>query len=144
MDGMREEVERYEGVHIPTGQPVRFKRVWAGHRFTDDECQKLLNGEDITFIALSKKGTEFNASGNLAEQEFNGHSYWGFQMNTNVIPESWCKHVFTDDEKTLLESGEKCHITGCESKGGKVFDVDVTWEDTGSGYKIVPHFDKKN
>lgn len=134
------EVERFEGVHIPTGKPVRPKRVWGGHRFTDEECQKLLNGEEITFTALTKNNSEFEATGSLGESEFNGHSYWGFQLNTHAFPREWCKHVFTDDEKTMLENGERCHISGCESKSGKTFDVDVTWEETESGYKIVPHF----
>ena len=90
-DMVREEKEKFEGVHTKLNIPVRFNRVWSGHRFTDEECQKLLNGEVIGFMATSKKGTEFRAVGLLAQQEFNGHSYWGFRLDTNAIPNAVLK-----------------------------------------------------
>ena len=60
------------------GKSVRFKRTWATHIFTDEEAEKLLNGEKITIGAANKKGKPFSVSGSLAELEYKGHKYIGF------------------------------------------------------------------
>lgn len=70
--------EKYEGQF--EGQTVRFNREWAGHRFTDEECEALLNGEEISFEANKKAGGTFRAVGTLGKAEYNGHEYWGFQL----------------------------------------------------------------
>ena len=31
-------VEKFEGVLKSTNEVIKFKRVWGGHRFTDEEC----------------------------------------------------------------------------------------------------------
>ena len=48
------EIERVEGTF--NGEEIKFKRVWAEHRFTDEEVEKLLSGEEITFEATKKAG----------------------------------------------------------------------------------------
>lgn len=59
---------------------IRFKRVWGGHRFTDQECEQLLSGEIISFDAVStKSGNTYTATGKLAKQEFNGREFYGFK-----------------------------------------------------------------
>lgn len=129
------------------GQQISFNREWCGHRFDDDEVRRLLAGESIEITANGKNGP-YQAVGRLDWGEFNGHKYVGFQRTGfgggNTIPKSWCQHVFTEDEKLLLESGKKVMLTGCVSKAGNRFDVKVSWEDetdaSGTRKKIVPHF----
>ena len=50
-------VEKFEGVLKSTNEVIKFKRVWGGHRFTDEECQRLLDGEVISFTAKSARST---------------------------------------------------------------------------------------
>ena len=137
-------VEKRRGIFKPTGQEVSFKTVWGGHTFTDDECVELLNGNMITFQNISKGGNSYNVTGCLAEQEYNGHKYWGFQKSDG-IPDEWCQHKFTDDEKAALESGISVEASDFVSKKtGRTFTTKVTWEEGDDGKKhITPHFDKK-
>lgn len=74
----KDDVERFEGTW--NGKSVKVKRIWSGHRFTDEEVQCLLEGGTIKFKAVSKtKGTEYDAKGKLAEQEYNGNKFIGFK-----------------------------------------------------------------
>lgn len=60
---------------------IRFKRVFSGHRFTDDECKDLLAGKTISFDAVSASGKSYKAEGKLAEQTYQGRKYVGFALN---------------------------------------------------------------
>lgn len=61
---------------------IKFKKVFSGRTFTDEECQKLLNGEEIEFEAISKKtGKPYPVKGKLANQTYNGAKYVGFKPN---------------------------------------------------------------
>ena len=60
---------------------VRFKRIWSGHRFTDQEIKDLLDGKVITFQATSGSGMLYTASGKLANQTYNGVKYVGFKAD---------------------------------------------------------------
>lgn len=75
------EKEKVTGEFTPTATQVKFNREWGGHRFTDAEIDKLLNGESISFNATSKKGNSYTAKGKLEEQTYNGHTFWGFKVN---------------------------------------------------------------
>jgi len=73
-------MDRYSGVWIATGDKIRFKREWSGVRFSDEQCEALLNGEVIKFEAISSKtGKPYSAKGSLAEKEFNGKIFVGFE-----------------------------------------------------------------
>ena len=62
------------------GREVSFKREWSGHFFTDEECEKLCQGQSITITARSSKtNREFLTGGSLAEQTYNGISFIGFK-----------------------------------------------------------------
>lgn len=90
--------EKYTGTW--NGKPVSFTRTWSGHRFTDAECEALCRGEVLSLTGLKKKdGGTFNASGSLAEQTYNGHKFVGFALRDDVVPDEWCQHKFTEDEK---------------------------------------------
>ena len=63
---------------------IRFKRTWGGHRFTDEECQSLLSGDEIFFDAVSAKtGNTYVAHGKLAKQEYQGREFYGFKPEFN-------------------------------------------------------------
>lgn len=107
----RADVDYVEGVF--KGSTVRFKRVFSGHTFTDDEVKRLLAGEKISFEAMSKAGRPYTATGSLGSGTYNGHKMFGFQLDTSGwgassdghCPASWSGHMFTDFEKTELEAG---------------------------------------
>ena len=70
----KDDVERFSGTW--NGKQVNIKRVWGkndfwdGHRFSDDEVAVLLDGQNITFKAVSKQNKEYTAKGKLADQSF--------------------------------------------------------------------------
>jgi DNA topoisomerase-3 len=142
MAGSGSDVERYSGTW--NGKQVSFKRVWGDHHFTDDECAKLINGEEISFPAKSKAGKDYTATGKLAEQEYSGHKYVGFALNSNgtggasgrsqTVPAMWCSHKFTDDEKQQLEAGLTVEGHDFVSKKGNKFSAKLKWglKDDGS------------
>lgn len=72
--------DKVSGTYEPTGETVKFKKIWGGHTFTDVEIDKLLAGDEIEFTATSSRtGRDFTAKGRLEEQEFQGHTFWGFK-----------------------------------------------------------------
>lgn len=143
------DAERYEGTW--NGKTIKFKREWSGHTFTDEECEKLCNGEEIEIEAVSaKSGKSFKCKGKLEEQEYNGNKYVGFKntgfVNSagvqNGIPDEWCGHKFTDDEKSLLETGVSVQCDDFVSKkSGKKFSAKVRFGKNDKGYMgIIPEF----
>lgn len=128
------------------GKNISFNRVWGGHRFTDDEVERLLNGEEIEVLGLKgKSGSDYGIVGKLASQTYNGRKFVGFKRtgfaSSNNVPNEWCKHVFTDEEKILLERGKTVHIDGAMSKKGNVFSCDVKFAKAEDGrMKIIPQF----
>lgn len=135
---------RAEGVWTaaPDGpKKVSFKKVWAGHEFTDDEINRLLAGEEIFFEAMSKAGKSFSAKGRLGLSEFKGRRYVGFQLEVPNRPQAWCKRSFSEDEKQALEAGETLELDGFVSKNDKAFSAKVSWD--AKAKRIVPHFDDK-
>lgn len=63
------------------GKEVSFKKEWGGHKFTEEEIDKLIKNEVITIEGLkNKRGKKYNAKGKLMEQKFKGKTFWGFKM----------------------------------------------------------------
>lgn len=75
-------VEKFEGTW--NNQKVRVTRSWGGHRFTDEEVKKLLNGETIEFEAVSKANSKYTAKGKLEKKFFSDggieREYVGFAL----------------------------------------------------------------
>lgn len=138
--------EKYTGTW--KRKEVTFSREWNGHYFTDEECEKLCKGEEIIVSGLvAKSGKEYAVVGKLANLTFNGNKYVGFERtgfansNTSKIPDEWCQHKFTEQEKKLLESGQQIELKGCVSKAGKSFNAKVRWGKNEKGYDgIIPEF----
>lgn len=121
-----------------SGKDVRFKRIWGGHRFTDNEVEHLLNGDMISFKIKNDKG-EYDVSGKLAEQEYKGHKFIGFlrdeaEKDPDRCYGTWKKknisfkkiyadHRFTDEECSLLLAGKEVELHGLTSSKGKKFSV---------------------
>lgn len=130
------------------GKDVSFKREWGGYKFSDEECQRLCDGEEISIFGLkSKSGSEYGVTGKLDNLEYNGHKYVGFKRTgfasdpsqEGRVPVQWSGHKFTEDEVSLLEMGKEVYIEGFVSrKTGKEFSTKVKFEDG----KIVPLFNK--
>ena len=76
-DKKKDDIERFDGTW--NGKSVKVKRVWGGHRFTDEEVECLLSGGTIKFKAVSKTGKEYDAKGKLAEQSYNDNKFIGFK-----------------------------------------------------------------
>lgn len=138
--------EKYSGTW--NGEDVSFNREFSGHRFTDEECAKLLAGEVISFPAVSgKTGKEYTAIGKLERGTYNGHSYVGFKLDFNAggpkIPDMWCQHKFTDDERTMLEAGKRVFIENMVSKKGNVFSAYLKYGKRDDGRMgLIMEFDK--
>lgn len=67
------------------GKEVRFKRVWGGYRFTEEEIDTLLNGQEIRFRHTMNGNKEQDIVGKLKELEYKGTKYIGFS------PSNWNK-----------------------------------------------------
>lgn len=139
--------EKFEGIWQGAGQgrQVSVTRVWGGHRFTDDECERLLADEEISFEMPSSRGNgTYTVTGRLADQEYNGHPFVGFAKtgtsggNVEKDPAyhygTWngkeCRfkknfrgHEVTDEEAAKLFVGESIPICGLVGKSGKVYSI---------------------
>lgn len=74
--------ERASGVWSVTNKEISFTREWRGHRFTDKEVKDLLDGKDITIngIVSQKDKSKYGVTGHLANLEYNGVKFIGFDM----------------------------------------------------------------
>lgn len=64
------------------GQEISFSKTWSDHTFSDDELQQLLNGDEISFAAKTKRGKSYTATGYLAKQTYKGHPFYGFKLKS--------------------------------------------------------------
>lgn len=146
---MASQKDRYQGTW--KNKSVSFVREWSGHYFTDAECERLCNGEEIEIEAVSAKtGKPYTVKGSLETQKFNNHTFVGFKpnFNTNVskkgVPKSFCGHDFTDGEIGMLEMGKEVFVRGFMSKKGNVFDAYVSYGEKEDGKKgFIMNFNKK-
>lgn len=125
------------------GESVRFSRNWSGHYFTDEECEKLLNGETINVHGLCKNetGNTYGVAGKLEKKTYRGREYVGFSIIENTGVEeynSWCGHRFTDSEKVMLGKGEEVYCADLVNKKGKSFRAYLHYDTEEK--RIVPRF----
>lgn len=140
--------EKFEGTWAKTGDLVKFSREWGGGKFTDAECQALLRGEEISVTRTSARtGSPYTAKGKLEAQTFKAdgktHKFVGFKPDFSGIPDVFCQHTFTADEKAKLEDGKTIRVIGMVSKKGNKFDANVSYgkkPDKSTG--LILNFDK--
>ena len=76
---MADVAERYSGVWHD--KSVSFKREFRGKRLTDEECDKLCEGDEIEITGLvAKSGATYGVVARLADLEYNGHEYVGIEQ----------------------------------------------------------------
>lgn len=97
----------YVGKNKNTGEPVSFCRKWGQKEFSINECERLANGETISFPYKSSSGREFSElRGKLIMQTHEGHTFLGFAPAWKYeCPPGFSGVTFTDEEKNILESG---------------------------------------
>ena len=133
----------YIGINKYTGKTVQFSRKWEQKEFTDEECEKLANGETIEFPYTSLFGRRFDKmTGKLMEITRNNKTFLAFTPVWHYeCPPGFGGVLFTEEEKQILESGgfvTKHDFTSL--KNGKVYSARVHLD---SG-KIIPDFTDEN
>ena len=142
----------YVHMSLPNGEAVRFKRVWSGYRFTDDEVALLMAGYDIRIKTTYTDGI----TGSLEWQEYDGHEYFGFapwdaaghDRTDAPFPIQWNGHTFTEKEQHILRSGEKLLLVCQSHRSLTPYAVNVSFGfiSENSPYParwgIIPHFEE--
>lgn len=128
------EKEKYQGLF--NGKEVKFNRVWSNYRFSDEECEALLAGEEICIKPTSKKtGKPYDCYGRLEEQMFTSNDgkqikFYGFKPDFNRIPDQFNGHIFSEEEKKALKDGDTLYC------------VDLFSQKTGKNYSAYLRYDK--
>ena len=135
--GLEKQVVKEKAKGTWYGYEIEFNRVYAEHRFTDEEVEKLLAGDEIEIDGKTKEGKDVKLRGKLEEQEFKGAVFYGFKgsiVRTDQIEGVWNGkkiafknsfggHIFTADEIEKLLNGESIEITCLSTKTGKEFKM---------------------
>lgn len=117
---------------------VNFKDSWRGHKWSKSESDALLKGESVKVTLTSKSGKPYEMIAKLGHQEFTnseGKTIKGiwvdgkFAPRKASVPDEFCKHKFTEDEKAALENGEEIAIDDFVSKKGNKFSAKVKFGD---------------
>lgn len=126
-----------------TGEEVRFNNRWGSKVFTDDEIQKLANGEVITFPYTTQNGNYFsNFSGKLLENitDSSGNKIYKFEPSFAYdCPPGYCGVFFTEDEKNILINGGSITRDDFMSQtSNSTFTATIRLDKSGNRPKIVP------
>lgn len=154
---MNDEDDRIEGQWTDEDgkvNDVKLKKTWRGHTWTDEEARDLFAGKNVP-VKLEKR----DGSGTYEMLAFLGHQSFTnsqgkvikgiwvdgkFAPRKKDVPDEWCHHKFTDEEKETLRNKGTVHGTDFKSKAGKTFECDVTWGEHEWNGKtvtgIIPHF----
>lgn len=131
--------EKHVGIYVPTNEIISFTKEWSGHKFSNVECEALLQGNEIEFMAVTKMGKRYKAVGNLQRHVFNGNVFWGFELNNTSMPEEWSGHKFTDEEYRVLQSGGTIIIDDAISKkDGKIYSCELSFGEIDGKKRLVP------
>lgn len=79
VESSAEYTPKQEGV-TATGENVKFKDSWNGHKFTPDELEKLLAGETIVISGFKGKKGPYSVKGKFEWQDYKGHKFYGFKL----------------------------------------------------------------
>lgn len=115
--------EKYEGTWHD--KKISFNREWSGYHFSDEECEKLCNGEEIVLHGVKgRKNSTYDVKGILAEQTYRGHKFIGFKKleYVNDTPAENTAAVETEylcpvcHQKLLLKDGRYGKYYDCPNK----------------------------
>lgn len=136
------------------GEEIKFKKTYMGYTFSDAECNSLLAGGELTFMATTKDGTVQELKGRLEKQTTtSGNVFYGvkaefplregyvrgmFKGQSVTFKGSWSDHVFTENEINRLLAGETITITYTSKKDGRLVPVNgkLQWQ-TYEGRKFL-------
>lgn len=149
------EIKPDRAEHVVNGKTVSFKKSWGNYTFSDEEIEKLQNGEEIEFVTTNKYGKTVTVHGKLAEQEYKGKTFWGFKGEvlsddkvSGIInfgkhkgekvsfKREWSGHVFTENELDRLFDGCTIEITATSKKGNQFTVSGELAEQTYKGHKF--------
>ena len=112
---------------------ISFPDGFCGHTFTEDEKEKLLAGESVYIENMWSENKQKNFNAKLCYVD-------GKISFVQEFPESFGRHVFTEEEKKLLQKGKKIFVSGLWSEAkNKSYDADLVYKDG----RIQPVFGKK-
>lgn len=98
--------DKYTGMWLKPGtknkREVSFNKTWGGHTFTEKECEALLNGEEISFEAISSNNKKYTATGKLVEQTYKKKKFVGFKADFNKQKKPQKKRVFTQTSEEFI------------------------------------------
>lgn len=143
------------------GEEVRFNRKYGSHTFTDDECERLLKGEELSIVIDTKNG-KVAVNGKLAKMKApNGNTFVGFDAKFPLregyvrgmfkgkevtFKGSFADHTFTEEEVQRLLDGGRIGFTFTTKKGTQGWVEGTLQKQTYQGrqfYGFKPEFGKK-
>lgn len=134
------QAERFEGEW--NGEHVRPKRLFWGHRFSDDEVKRLLDGETISF----ENGKGDTVTGKLDHCQFQARdgklvNYVGIKL---MPKRRYAGHTFSDDEYQRLMNDETVDFSDSKpfvSRKGNKFGCKLHYgPDKDGNMKYIPNF----
>lgn len=121
------------------GVSVVIKATWGGHKWTNEESDKLFAGEEIIIHGLKgKDGKPYDVKGKLAKQKYNEKDFIGFAVTgyisddritgkwngeTVSIKKEWNGHTWTNEELKALFDGKEIILRRLQGKDGKIYDI---------------------
>lgn len=146
------ESEKLEGIF--NGKTIRIKPSWGKHEITEDEFERLCNGEVLNFPEYGKD--EFFLS---EDCEYNGRKYTGIDRrkvdggisDSEYVEGEWngkkvrikrtwgstSPHTFTDDEIRRLFAGEEIEFPATSAKGNAYIARGRLQQGEFKGHKFV-------
>lgn len=98
--------EKYTGTW--NGKEVTFSREWGGHRFSDEECEKLCNSEELVLDMVSAKtGKPYKIHGKLEQYTYNGRKIIGFKNEGFVEEKTATKYTCPVCSGKLIDDGRR-------------------------------------
>lgn len=106
------------------GTDIRFKPKLFGRevKLTEEQVQALCDSQSVTVKTKTKEGKDWEPVVRLANQVFNGHEYVGLELDPNAprdwptVPNQFCGHTFTQEEKDALNNGDEIFVENMVSK----------------------------
>ena len=107
------------------GQQIKFKNSFADHKYTEDEVNKLLDGNSIYVIITNKNGKQVAVRLKLIQYQ---NDYYKAQADFEVPPVYWAGHSFTVVEIEQLHLGRSLRTNLISSKGN-IYPAEIRWKD---------------
>ena len=112
-----------EGIY--KGQKIKFKGIFADHKYTEDEINKLLKGDSVYVIITNRNGKQVAVRIKLIQHQ---NDYYTVQADFEVPPVYWAGHAFTVEEIEHLHLGRSLYTNLISSKGD-IYAAEIRWRD---------------